>query len=48
MMPSTLVRALDYCGIKSGKNEDKLAKMKLYPQESYTVSAPQIAHISIA
>lgn len=38
MMPSTLVRSLDYCGIKSGKNEDKLAKMKLYPQESNTVS----------
>lgn len=27
MMPSTLVRSLDYCGIKSGKNEDKLGKM---------------------
>ena len=31
MMPSTLVRSVDYCGIKSGKNEDKLAKMKLVP-----------------
>ena len=48
MMPSTLVRSLDYCGIKSGKNEDKLAKMKLYPQESNTVSAPQIAQAPIS
>ena len=48
MMPSTLVRSVDYCGIKSGKNEDKLAKMKLYPQESNTVSAPQIAQAPIS
>ena len=48
MMPSTLVRSLDYCGIKSGKNEDKLSKMKLYPQESNTVSAPQIAQAPIS
>lgn len=48
MMPSTLVRSLDYCGIKSGKNEDKLGKMKLYPQESNTVSAPQIAQAPIS
>ena len=48
MMPSTLVRSLDYCGIKSGKNEHKLSKMKLYPQESNTVSAPQIAQAPIS
>ena len=48
MMPSTLVRSVDYCGIKSGKNEDKLAKMKLYPQESNVVSAPQIAQAPIS
>lgn len=48
MMPSTMVRSLDYCGIKSGKNEDKLAKMKLVPMESNTVSAPQIAQAPIS
>ncbi len=48
MMPSTMVRSLDYCGIKSGRNEDKLAKMKLVPMESNTVSAPQIAQAPIS
>ena len=48
MMPSTLVRSVDYCGIKSGKNEDKLAKMKLYPHESNVVAAPQIAQAPIS
>lgn len=48
MMPSTLVRALDYCGIKSGKNEDKLAKQKLTAMQCSTVSAPQIAEAPIS
>ncbi|MGN1338803.1 MAG: flavin reductase family protein [Oscillospiraceae bacterium] len=48
MMPSTSVRAVDYCGIKSGRNEDKLAKMKLTPMESNTISAPQIAQAPIS
>ena len=48
MMPSTLVRSVDYCGIKSGKNEDKLAKMKLVPMQSNTVSAPQISQAPIS
>lgn len=48
MMPSTLVRALDYCGIKSGKNEDKLAKQRLTPMPCSTVGAPQIAQAPIS
>ena len=48
MMPSTFVRQVDYCGIKSGKTEDKLGKMKLIPMESNTVSAPQIAQAPIS
>lgn len=48
MMPSMLVRSVDYCGIKSGKNEDKLAKMKLTPMQSNTVCAPQIAQAPIS
>jgi flavin reductase (DIM6/NTAB) family NADH-FMN oxidoreductase RutF len=47
MMPSSFVRQVDYCGIKSGKTEDKLAKMKLVPQECTQVSAPQIAQSPI-
>ncbi len=48
MMPSSAVRAVDYCGIKSGRNEDKLTKMKLTVMESGTVSAPQIAQAPVS
>ena len=47
MMPSSFVRQLDYCGIKTGRTEDKLGKMKLIPQECANVSAPQIAQSPI-
>lgn len=42
MLPSALVKSLDYCGIKSGKNEDKLAKRKLTAAPCTQISAPQI------
>ncbi|MBD5383702.1 MAG: flavin reductase family protein [Ruminococcaceae bacterium] len=42
MLPSVLVKSLDYCGIKSGKNEDKLAKRKLTAVPCAQISAPQI------
>lgn len=48
MMPSSFVRQVDYCGIKSSKNEDKLAKMKLIPTASNNISAPQIAQAAIS
>ena len=41
MMPSTFVKQVDYCGIKSTRHEDKLAKMKLIPTASNIVNAPQ-------
>ena len=47
MMPSTFVRQVDYCGIKSTKNEDKLAKQKLTPAPSNIVAAPQIEQCPI-
>lgn len=47
MMPSSLVKSLDYCGIKSGKNEDKLAKRKLTALPCGKISAPQIAQSKI-
>lgn len=43
MMPSGFVKQVDYCGIKSGKNEDKLAKKKLTALPCDKISAPQIA-----
>lgn len=38
-----LVYATDYCGVKSGRDEDKFAKMNLTPQESVYIGAPGIA-----
>ena len=48
MMPSLSVRSLDYCGIKSGKNEDKLEKRKLTALPCTKISAPMIAQSKIA
>ena len=48
MMPSSFVRQVDYCGIKSGKTEDKLEKMKLTAMECENISAPQIAQSPIS
>lgn len=48
MMPSEFVRKLDYCGIKSGKNEDKLTKQKLTAIPCSKISAPQIAQSKIS
>lgn len=48
MMPSSTVRSLDYCGIKSGKNEDKLAKRKLTALPCTKISAPMIAQSKIS
>ena len=48
MMPSEFVRKIDYCGIKSGKNEDKLAKQKLTALPCTQISAPQIAQSKIS
>ena len=48
MMPSGLVKTLDYCGIKSGKNEDKLEKRKLTALPCEKISAPLIAQSKIS
>ena len=48
MMPSLAVRSLDYCGIKSGKNEDKLEKRKLTALPCTKISAPMIAQSKIS
>lgn len=38
-----LVRAADWCGVRSGRDYDKFKEMHLTPQESQKVSAPGIA-----
>lgn len=40
---TAMVRATDYIGIRSGRDEDKLAKMHLTPIESFEVACPAIA-----
>lgn len=47
MMPSEFVRAVDYCGIKSGKNENKLEKRRLTAMPCTKISAPQIKESKI-
>ena len=43
-----IVRAVDYCGCRSGEKEDKLAKCGLTVMESVKVSAPQIAQSPVS
>ena len=38
-----LVRAVDWCGVKSGRDYDKFAEMKLTPLPASTVSCPTLA-----
>lgn len=47
MLPSELVKSLDYCGIKTGRTEDKLAKRRLTAVPCANISAPQIAQSRI-
>ncbi len=48
MLPSSLVKTLDYCGIKSGKHEDKLEKRKLTALPCEKLTAPLIAQSKIS
>lgn len=37
-----MCRAVDYCGVKSGRNVDKFAETGLTPEDSVVVSAPSV------
>lgn len=37
-----LAFATDYCGVKSGRDQDKFKKMKLTPQKASKINAPMI------
>lgn len=43
-----LVRATDWCGVKSGRDVNKWKEMNLTPTESYTVKAPGIAESPVS
>ena len=42
LVPKDLVKALDYCGVRSGKNENKFETMSLEIEEGKNVSVPLI------
>jgi len=44
---SNQVRAVDFCGVKSGKDNDKFKLMRLTPKQSTRVSAPMIEECPI-
>lgn len=43
LVTKELVYATDYCGVKSGRDVDKFAEMKLTPQQMEHIKAPGIA-----
>ncbi|MBR2137117.1 MAG: flavin reductase family protein [Alphaproteobacteria bacterium] len=43
-----LARAVDMCGVKSGRNTDKFALTGLTPQKCVKISAPQVAEAPIS
>jgi len=44
---SDLVRAADWCGVKSGKDFNKFAEMKLTPDKAQKIGAPLIAEAPV-
>ncbi len=42
LVSKDLVRALDYCGVRSGKNENKFTTLHLTPKLSETLNTPLI------
>lgn len=43
----SLVKATDYCGVKSGRDVDKFKEMKLTPGPAKTVNVPMIAEAPV-
>lgn len=44
---SKLVRIVDYCGVKSGKDTDKFKILNITPEEANSVSCPSIAECPV-
>ncbi len=47
LVTKELVKKADYCGVKSGRDEDKFKSMKLTPMKGKTVSAPLIGECPV-
>ena len=48
LVSSTLVKACDFCGVRSGKDIDKFKACNLTAAESFTVEAPSIAECPLS
>ena len=48
LVPSTLVKACDFCGVRSGKDVDKFKVCNLTPEASVKVEAPSIAECPLS
>ena len=46
--PAPIVRAVDTCGVKSGRDIDKFALTGLTPVQAFSVSAPMIAECPVS
>jgi flavin reductase (DIM6/NTAB) family NADH-FMN oxidoreductase RutF len=45
---SNLVRIVDFCGVKSGRDIDKFKVLAITPEDSQTVSCPSIAECPVS
>ena len=48
LVPSTLVKACDFCGVRSGKDTDKFKVCGLTAEASFSVDAPSIAECPLS
>lgn len=48
LVPASLVKACDYCGIYSGRTKDKFAACALTPAPAFHVSAPLVAECPVS
>ena len=48
LVPSTLVKACDFCGVRSGKDTDKFKLCNLTAEASFSVDAPSIAECPLS
>ena len=48
LVPAPLIRAMDTCGVKSGREIDKYKEMHLTPEPASQVSAPMIAECPVS
>lgn len=46
--PKSLVREVDFCGVRSGRQVDKIKEMKLELEESNEISTPGLKHCPVS